>query len=223
MPFEAQKDAEWGSFDRNGTKVVQLGDIIDGCNSKLKQSEKALKTVLDVLSRRWKALNKTFETIQNSQTEIWSVFEFNYKLFTKLVEIPWFWNCRSPVPRYDLMGNHELYNLHRDALEKWGLRCGAAGCSSKQFGWMLWSFLSCFWIGPKKCMILRCWAKRSWWLVESSWAMWETHEILRNCCEVPGRSYYSATWQLWLFVTRLPSVSLGCLFKIKDMQWKYVE
>lgn len=34
------------------TKVVQLGDIIDGCNSKLKQSEKALKTVLDVLSRR---------------------------------------------------------------------------------------------------------------------------------------------------------------------------
>eukprot|EP00434_Breviolum_minutum_P032453 symbB.v1.2.028698.t1/scaffold3068.1/size68108/4 len=70
----------------NAEGVVQLGDIIDGCNSKLKQSEKALKTVLDVLSR-------------------------------------------SPVPRYDLMGNHELYNLHRDALEKWGLRCGAAGRS----------------------------------------------------------------------------------------------
>eukprot|EP00438_Fugacium_kawagutii_P024179 Skav230780 [mRNA] locus=scaffold1473:188613:191254:- [translate_table: standard] len=66
--------------------VVQLGDIIDGCNSKLKESEKALKTVLQILSK-------------------------------------------SSCPRYDLIGNHELYNLHRDALERCGLRCGPSGCS----------------------------------------------------------------------------------------------
>jgi len=64
--------------------VVQLGDIIDGCNSKLKESEKALKAVLEVLSK-------------------------------------------SVVPRYDLIGNHELYNLHRPELEKCGLRCGPSG------------------------------------------------------------------------------------------------
>lgn len=32
-------------------QVVQLGDIIDGCNSKLQASETALKRVLEVLSR----------------------------------------------------------------------------------------------------------------------------------------------------------------------------
>lgn len=68
-------------------QVVQLGDIIDGCNSKLKESEKALKAVLEVLSR-------------------------------------------SVVPRYDLIGNHELYNLHRPELERCGLRCGPSGGSS---------------------------------------------------------------------------------------------
>ncbi|CAK9049721.1 DNA mismatch repair protein PMS1 (Postmeiotic segregation protein 1) (Protein POSTMEIOTIC SEGREGATION 1) [Durusdinium trenchii] len=62
-------------------QVVQLGDIIDGCNSKLQASETALKRVLEVLSR-------------------------------------------SPAPRFDLVGNHELYNLPRDALERCGLRCG---------------------------------------------------------------------------------------------------
>ena len=69
--------------------MVQLGDIIDGCNSKLKESEKALKAVLEVLSK-------------------------------------------SVVPRYDLIGNHELYNLHRPELEKCGLRCGPSGGSSAQ-------------------------------------------------------------------------------------------
>ena len=31
--------------------MVQLGDVIDGCNAKMHASETALATVLDVLSR----------------------------------------------------------------------------------------------------------------------------------------------------------------------------
>ena len=76
------------SIQTSQRQVVQLGDIIDGCNSKLKESEKALKAVLEVLSI-----------------------------------------CK--MPRYDLMGNHELYNLQRPELEKCGLRCGPPGGSSE--------------------------------------------------------------------------------------------
>ena len=78
----------WISQQAEGVDaVVQLGDIIDGCNSKLGESEKALKTVLEVLSK-------------------------------------------SPVPRYDLIGNHELYNLHRDQLQRFGV-CGSGFMSAE--------------------------------------------------------------------------------------------
>ncbi|CAE7229828.1 ADPRM [Symbiodinium natans] len=60
--------------------VVQLGDVIDGCNAKMHASETALATVLDVLSR-------------------------------------------SPAQRFDLIGNHELYNVQRESLASSGLRC----------------------------------------------------------------------------------------------------
>ena len=43
---------QWFHSRRCSAEVAQLGDIIDGCNSKLKASETALKSVLDVLSRR---------------------------------------------------------------------------------------------------------------------------------------------------------------------------
>ncbi|CAE7325659.1 ADPRM [Symbiodinium necroappetens] len=60
--------------------VVQLGDVIDGCNAKMNASETALAAVLNVLSR-------------------------------------------SPAQRFDLIGNHELYNVKRDSMTASGLRC----------------------------------------------------------------------------------------------------
>ncbi|CAE7344625.1 ADPRM, partial [Symbiodinium pilosum] len=68
----------WNAMDVDA--VVQLGDIIDGCNAKMNGSETALAAVLDVLAR-------------------------------------------GPARRFDLIGNHELYNVSRDKLVSSGLRC----------------------------------------------------------------------------------------------------
>eukprot|EP00931_Biecheleriopsis_adriatica_P050963 TRINITY_DN29523_c0_g1_i1.p1 TRINITY_DN29523_c0_g1~~TRINITY_DN29523_c0_g1_i1.p1 ORF type:complete len:383 (+),score=63.40 TRINITY_DN29523_c0_g1_i1:134-1282(+) len=69
----------------NVDAIVQLGDIIDGCNDKLENGSKALPAVLEVLGK-------------------------------------------ATPRRFDLIGNHELYNIQRDSLPSSGLNClGADG------------------------------------------------------------------------------------------------
>jgi len=65
--------------DHGVDAIVQLGDIIDGCNAKVGASESAMSTVLNVFGR-----------------------------------------STSPV-RYDLVGNHDLYNMNRELLSLAGL------------------------------------------------------------------------------------------------------
>mmetsp|Transcript_71194 Transcript_71194/g.230454 ORF Transcript_71194/g.230454 Transcript_71194/m.230454 type:complete len:390 (-) Transcript_71194:149-1318(-) len=69
----------WNAFDVD--MVVQLGDIIDGCNAQLGASDSALRTVLGVLEHS------------------------------------------AASRRFDLIGNHELYNIQRDNLPMSGLNC----------------------------------------------------------------------------------------------------
>lgn len=71
--------------DTGVNAVVQLGDLIDGCNRQAGASKTALQAVLSVLER-------------------------------------------SIVRRFDLIGNHELYNIRRPELPTSGLNCfGADG------------------------------------------------------------------------------------------------
>mmetsp|Transcript_63428 Transcript_63428/g.178506 ORF Transcript_63428/g.178506 Transcript_63428/m.178506 type:complete len:367 (+) Transcript_63428:89-1189(+) len=73
----------WNAF--NVDYVVQLGDIIDGCNSKLGATESAMRTVIRALERS------------------------------------------TAKRRFDLVGNHELYNVARSDLPGSGLRCSDDG------------------------------------------------------------------------------------------------
>lgn len=49
LKLAARAVEQWNAIGVDA--VVQLGDIIDGCNSKLEASEKALRAVLEVLNR----------------------------------------------------------------------------------------------------------------------------------------------------------------------------
>eukprot|EP00930_Biecheleria_cincta_P005297 TRINITY_DN106218_c0_g1_i1.p1 TRINITY_DN106218_c0_g1~~TRINITY_DN106218_c0_g1_i1.p1 ORF type:complete len:389 (-),score=69.35 TRINITY_DN106218_c0_g1_i1:181-1320(-) len=69
----------WNAFGVHA--VVQLGDIIDGCNTKLGASETAMRSVLNILEQI------------------------------------------NAEHRFDLIGNHELYNIPREALPSSGLKC----------------------------------------------------------------------------------------------------